>query len=331
MIAEIATVGDCDKVIADLLAAHKSASDEEDSFLWKCTDREQWFGIWFRGEPDEPNTRLEPSVFRPIPSTTPSTVRYFEEQSVYNYARNRVLQTRDTPCDLFTSLTYLQHYGTPTRLLDWTEGMLVALYFAVKDLDRTRDGWLYCLNSRKLNKRTGMKEGWVNIHDDASFGTLFRAEFVVCERRSEWFHNVASYSKFRWEDVAKYRSESKYYLTTGVPERALDDHCEPVAVLPRFRTTRQQMQRTAFTLHGGKRYSENRLAEVRSEDRIPEPVSLYELNKNLADREKFLPEFRIPAASKELIRKQLLLYGIHEGTLFPDSDLLGMHVKEMFS
>jgi hypothetical protein len=46
----------------------------------------------------------------------------------------------------------MQHFGAPTRLLDWTEGSLIGLYFAVKDNPGYYDAAVWVLDPYELNK-----------------------------------------------------------------------------------------------------------------------------------------------------------------------------------
>jgi len=58
----------------------------------------------------------------------------------------------------------MQHYGAPTRLLDWSTDINVALYFAVCDRLDT-DGALFCFDDGHLNfiRHTRTDAEWANI------------------------------------------------------------------------------------------------------------------------------------------------------------------------
>ena len=56
-------------------------------------------------------------------------------------------------------LLLMQHYRVPTRLLDWTKSILVALHFAVID-NQSEDGELWALLPSELNRRAGAGAGF---------------------------------------------------------------------------------------------------------------------------------------------------------------------------
>jgi hypothetical protein len=48
----------------------------------------------------------------------------------------------------------MQHFGAPTRLLDWTDGALLALYFAVREANEMTNAAVWTLDPKWLNQRS---------------------------------------------------------------------------------------------------------------------------------------------------------------------------------
>ena len=110
--------------------------------------------IWFRGHPN--------IAYKLIPSVQ----RYFSEYSevdLFERERNlntdfmsrasTFLETRPEMNDFCSWIQLMQHYGFPTRLLDWSRSPLYALYFATSDRSADEfDGCIWMLNPGLLNK-----------------------------------------------------------------------------------------------------------------------------------------------------------------------------------
>jgi len=101
---------------------------------------------WFRGQSDL-TWKLLPSIARiggGIQAEMALMKRFKQNAGPF-------LATRPT-CDAEWFML-MQHHRVPTRLLDWTESPLVALYFAVSDNETEgQDGALWCLLPRRLNE-----------------------------------------------------------------------------------------------------------------------------------------------------------------------------------
>ena len=134
--------------LSDLIAAAKEirAPFENDTPWWRGHANAAW--------------QLAPQAFRRNPD---------DETSLLGHFVSRAPSRSHRPCpdakDFFGWLFLAQHYGLPTRLLDWTENPLIAAYFAVREQPSDSDGCLWALWPTGLNLAFGSAEGLVQIRD----------------------------------------------------------------------------------------------------------------------------------------------------------------------
>lgn len=139
------------------------------TFLYRIQkDIASWEGIefsLFRGEPNVKDTPLLPKLYREKSDGT----KHVENYLIQEFRRmspaighNSIPNRGETDLWLFL----MQHVGLPTRLLDWTEGSLIALYFALQHkkpvvwmLNWAELNWL-CSGGKVSNRMSPLT--WVN-------------------------------------------------------------------------------------------------------------------------------------------------------------------------
>ena len=175
---------------------------------------------WFRGQSDSAYT-LTPSLYRPPFLRPDPEERWQLEQDLYWDFSSRARELHTRPYDSWDTLFAMQHHRTPTRLLDWTEILGVALYFATLSADTKPDvdPCVWVMNPYALNRAT--------VHPNCD---LLAPRFAG--RWPEKLNDPA----IDYEDTL---------LAQGGFARKI-----PVALYVRRTISRLHAQRGTFTLHG---------------------------------------------------------------------------------
>lgn len=293
---------------------------------------------WFRGQPNYDH-KLIPSIFR-------QGKKYgvtFDEQRMFEEFQRRYPDQSSSHKTVYEWLTLMQHYGLPTRLLDWSSNLLVALYFCCISGEDS-DGAVYVFDPSFMERDYRFSEflemqvqektrsdffgriiyGMSDVIDDEAVlngvrigdiknNLIVRSRFTgVSSESSESFKslalrislpNVVDYEGNTYSHISR---DIKKSFSNIVPFRA--PHLNP----------RIRQQHGFFTFHGG--------MFIGGEEFIP--VEDME-QEHYAGRS--LLKIKVPARNKPFLIKELEYVGVREATLFPEMEYQSREIKSMFS
>jgi hypothetical protein len=114
--------------------------------------------LWFRGEAQEyVGTILRPELYRPVkgkPLKPISKLLSIENHLSDEFRRNAVEYVPTSDDWDWDSYFLMQHHECPTRLLDWSDGALMAMHFALRDKKHDdKDARVYVLAVDRLNEQ----------------------------------------------------------------------------------------------------------------------------------------------------------------------------------
>jgi hypothetical protein len=239
--------------------------------------------LWFRGQPRAGDSLL-PALYRSkIKRLNYDEVALFERFKVF--ANPHVRRPLSNDWDWYF---LAQHYGLPTRLLDWTESLLAAAYFAVCES-------ILCHDRLLVDQQLASPKNPPFFDDESPVVWVVDAGTV---------NRAATGEDFPFVPGGEFTGR---YLPDQLGAKAEENRL-PIALLPPRANERIAAQHGVFTIHGHCAESLDSLA-VSATPRIL-------LAKILLDR-----------ANLSSLWEELQLAGVSRYSLFPGIDTAAEHVR----
>src|SRR5271165_793075 len=247
---------------------------------------------WFRGH-EKANWKLRPKLFRDTECKVEDLFEFEEElRAEFKRRGSQLAEGLTLPAyqDDWGWYSLMQHYGAPTRILDWSDGALTALYFAVR-------------NTRKRDKKFNVSDG----------GALHACVWMLDPCRLNY---RSFYPPDDWNGVAlpDWPAAKEYLPELFGGDELLREY--PLAIDPLHVSRRLSSQRSHFTVFGTK---VDGLAELDGEKKDGGLRNPY-----------LLENITIPADSVPTIKSELELSGISEATVFPDWEALSRELEAVW-
>lgn len=271
------------------------------------SDGEQLF--WFRGENSvDFKTPLIPNAFRTYGELLnvkqedtfyPDSFSGLEERIKVEFFRNALphLNTLRIENTDWNRYYLMQHYNLNTRLLDWSESSLVALFFAITG-NTDSDGVVWVIDPYKLNSASLNR----------TFSKQKNYNFIPSPIKTKKLSNL-----FNHEDKIDFNQLTTRYLYMEFFSDGIEDddklHYYPISIFPCYLDERTRAQKTCFTIFGNRINGLNFITNAYSGI----------LNKIIIDK-----------SAKAKILEQLRVIGFDNFSVLPDLDGIGNAIKSKY-
>ncbi len=275
--------------------------------------------IYFRGETkDRIDGALSPSVYR-------ST--YIEKEHIIYREMQRFNDNEfTTDKTAFDKLTRIQHYEAPTRMIDISEDLLSALYFAVENPKQDSNAIIYAIemdykkikyyDSDAVSVVSNLAKLPLENNENAKSKRALIQDLRECGDDRDSFNEKESVG-FLLHEI---KEEKSYFSPIIEPKHLKSILC----VKPKYTNSRIKGQKGAMLLFGLNTFD------------IYRPLSLFEAYGNIAIFNSSLSEELHPICnitkivlSKDINKAQLSKLGITKPYIYPEMDKVSDYLKEI--
>jgi hypothetical protein len=251
--------------------------------------------IWFRGQPKR-SFQLVPGLYRP-------NVAKYNYEEITIFEAFKALATpfaHPRPTDEWEWYFLAQHYRLPTRLLDWTENALAAIYFAVNE---------EMLRWDRADVAQALSEPLKPPLFDSDSPTVW---MIDAGTLNKWSCNLDDVCLF-----APHGANADAYLPEALSDPSAREpgieNEKPIAINPPRSNPRILAQQGTFTVHGRSGVALDEIARDQNKKGILHLACILLDRNNLTS-----------------IWDELAIAGITQLALFPELDTVAEHVKRVY-
>lgn len=294
---KINSVDEYIKVVLEKTATHQK---EEDSGIF-----------WFRGESSvQWKTPIVPNSYRVLAETfkdiiddlfVSENIKQLEKRISAEFLRKALpyISSKRIDNSAWNRYFLMQHYKINTRLLDWTENAMLALFFAICDKSTIEDdAKVWILQPLNLN----------NYTINTILNSVNQYKVIPYGSDSDTPQNLMNS-----EGLLRINELTRRYLRMDFEEKEKKDSANvyfPLAIYPTFLDERMTAQKACFTIFGNK-------------------INGLFTTENCKDN--FIDSITISGGKRKTeMLEQLRILGVDFESIYPDLDGLGSSINNKY-